>query len=433
MKVKVENLPDSRVKLNIEVEPKFVDEYIEKAYHELGKNLNIPGFRAGHIPHQIVDQKIGSRAVHEEAVRLLLPHAYVEAISQEKIMAIGKPEIKVTKFAPGNPAEFEALVPVIPEIELGDYKSIKIEDEQIKIEDSEIGGVLKNLQKREAKLLPKEETVEKGDWVEIDFDGFKKGVLLEKLKSRNHPIITGEGVLLPDFEKHIIGMKKDEEKEFDMKFPDDYNEKDLAGEKIHFKVKLLKVQKVELPEINDEFVKKVSGGTDKTLESLREDIKTALIKQKEHEEKARRESEVIKQVTEKVKVTIPKMLIDEEVLQMKKDLENKLVSQGLKLEKYLEHLNKTEEHLKEEFKEEAERRIKVGLIFNKIAEVEKIEVTEEETEEEFKRTQEEAAKANPGKAKDINPEEVRKYIINVLTNRKTLDRLLEYATGIKSS
>jgi len=427
MKVEIEKLPNSKVKLKIEVESKRVDEYIEKAYHELGKNLNISGFRPGHIPHQMIEKKVGSRAIHEEAVRLLLPHVYVDAIAQEKIMAIGKPEINVKKFAPGNSADFEAEVTVIPEIDLGDYKKLKIENKKLEISESEIDGVLRNLQKKEAKLSPKEEAVEQGDWVEIDFDGFKGGVLQEKLKSRNHPIITGEGVLLPDFEKQIIGMKPQEEKEFDIIFPKDYYEKDLAGEKIHFKLKLLRAQKVELPEINDEFVSRISGGTDKNLETLKDDIKTALLKQKEHEEKTRKESEVINQVTERASLSVPQILVDEEIQAMQKDLENRLASQGLKLERYLEHLGKTEAELKDGFREEAEKRIKVGLIFNKIAETEKIEVTEEETEAEFKRTQEEAAKKNPEKAKEINPEEVRRYIVNVLRNRKTLDRLIEYA------
>lgn len=429
MKVEIEKLPESKVKLNIEVPAEKVDEYINKAYSELSKDLNIPGFRSGHIPPNMVEQKVGSQAIHDEAVRLLVPHAYIEAVSQEKIMAVGKPEIKVKKFAPGNPAEFEAEVPVIPEIKLGNYKEIKIEEREIKIEDSEVDEVLKSLQKREAKLSPKTGAVEKGDWAEVDFEGFKNSILLEKLKSRNHPVITGEGVLLPEFEEKIISMKAGNEKEFDIAFPKDYYEKDLAGEKIHFKLKVLKVQKVELPEINDEFVKRISGGTDKKLDELKEDIKTALTKQKEHEEKLRKEGEVIKQATEKAKVEIPRALIDEEIGEMKKDLEQKLEKQGLKLSRYLEHLNKTEEQLKEDLREDAERRIKVGLILNKIAEVENIEVSEEEAETEIQRTKEEARKtgSEDNSKHDLESLEVRRYIKTVLRNRKTLDRLIEYA------
>lgn len=428
MKVEIEKLPESKIKLKIQVPPETVNQYIDKAYSELSKSLNIPGFRQGRIPHFLIEQKVGSKTVHEKALELLIPHAYIEAVSREKVMSIAKPDIRVTKFAPGNPAEFEAEVTVIPEIELGDYKKVKIEEKKVKVEDHEVEEVLKSLQKKEGKLSPKEGAVERGDWVEIDFDGFKDGIALEKLKSRNHPIITGEGVLIPQFEKQIFGLKAGEEKEFDIDFPKDYYDRDLAGNKIHFKLKLLKVQKVELPEINDEFVKKISGGTDKTLAELKEDIKTALLKQKTHDEKQRREGEVVKQVTEQAKLEVPKLLVEEETEQMKKDLEDKLASQGLKLQRYLEHLGKTEEQLKEDFREEAERRIRVGLVLNKITEAEDIEVSDEEAESEMKRTREGTASKEGVENNNIETEEARRYIKTVLKNRKTLDKLMEYAS-----
>lgn len=429
MKVEIEKLPESKIRLKIEVPPEKVDEYIERAYAEISKTLKLPGFRSGHIPHKVIDEKIGTRAVHEEAIRLLIPFAYVEAISQEKILAVGKPEIKVTKFAPGNPAEFDAETPVVPEIKLGDYKKIKVEEQEVKVRKKDVEKVLQNLQKKEAKLSPKQGKTEKGDWVEIDFEGSKNGIILEKLKSKNHPVLIGDNALLPDFEKEIIGISAGEEKEFDLKFPEDYNEKDLADEKIHFKVKILKIQKVELPEINDEFIKRISGGTDKKLEDLKKDIKTALIKQREYEENLRREGEVIKQVTEQAEVEIPRVLIDDEVEQIKKDLVNKLESQGLQFSRYLEHLGKTEGELKEGFKEEAERRIKVSLVLSKIAETENIKVSDEEAENEIKKTEEEATKHRDQgiKKSKIESEEAKSYIKVILRNKKTIKKLLEYA------
>lgn len=429
MKVQIEKLPESKIKLKIEVSPEKVKEYLEKASAEISNHIKVSGFRSGHVPYEVVEKNVGSKAIHEEAIRLLVPRVYVKAIMQEKIMAVGRPDIKVTKFAPGNPAEFEMTVAIIPEIHLGDYKDIKIEKQEIKVELSEIDEMLDNLRKKDAILKPKEGVVEKGDWVEIDFDGFKKGVLLEKLKSRHHPVITGDNILLPDFEKNIYGMRAGEEKEFDMNFPLDYFEKSFAGEKVHFKLKLNKVQKVELPNLDNEFVKKITGGTDKTLEELKTDIEIALKKQKEHDEKIRIENEVINQVIEKAKVDIPDLLIEEEIEDMKKDLINKLESRGLKLERYLEHLGKTEDQLKEEYKEEAERRIRMSLVLNKISDEECISVTDEECDREVEKTKKEAEKN--GRDQKFNAEEVKKYIKTVLRNRKTLDRLLEYATNKK--
>jgi len=424
MKTEIEKLPESKVRLKIEVPSEKVEECLEKAYLEISKSLKVPGFRQGHIPHLVIEEKVGSKAIHEEAIRFLVPHAYVEAILEKKIMAIGKPEIKVTKFAPGNPAEFEAEVTVVPEVLLGDYKKIKITEKEIKVEDKEVDEMLKSLQKREALLEEKEGLAETGDWVEIDFDGFKNDIILEKLKSRNHPLIIGEGILLPEFEENIVGLKKGEEKEFEITFPEDYYDNDLKREKIKFKLKLLNIKKVNLPEINDDFAKKISGGEDKALEGLREDIKTALLKQKEHEERVRKEGEVINQIIDKAHVEIPSLLVKEEIDQMKKDLGEKLESQGLKLPRYLEHIGKEEAQLEEDFKEEAERRIKVSLVLNCIAETEGIEVSEEETEAEMNKAKGENAAASK---EHVDIEQARKYIKIVLKNRKTLDKLLEYA------
>jgi len=337
MKVQIEKLPASKIKLNIEVSSDIVDQYIDKAYIEVSKHLKIPGFRPGHIPKNIVEQKAGSRVIHDEAVRLLIPYAYVEAIGQEKILAIGRPEISVKKFAPNNPAEFEAIVPVVPEVKLGDYKKVKVERKDVNIESLEVEEMLKNLQKRESILKPKEGSIEEGDWAEIDFDGHKKGILLEKLKSRNHPLIVGEKVFMPEFEQNLIGLKAGDEKEFDVQFPPEHFEKDIAGENIHFKIKIHMVQEIKLPELDDEFAKRISGGAEKDLEGLKKDIENALFKQKTHEERNRVEQEVIKQLNNYAEIDIPHILIDDEVKQMKKDLESRLSTQGLKISRYIEY------------------------------------------------------------------------------------------------
>ncbi|PIW81696.1 trigger factor [bacterium CG_4_8_14_3_um_filter_33_28] len=430
MKVQIEKLPASKIKLNIEVSSDIVDQYIDKAYIEVSKHLKIPGFRPGHIPKNIVEQKAGSRVIHDEAVRLLIPYAYVEAIGQEKILAIGRPEISVKKFAPNNPAEFEAIVPVVPEVKLGDYKKVKVERKDVNIESLEVEEMLKNLQKRESILKPKEGSIEEGDWAEIDFDGHKKGILLEKLKSRNHPLIVGEKVFMPEFEQNLIGLKAGDEKEFDVQFPPEHFEKDIAGENIHFKIKIHMVQEIKLPELDDEFAKRISGGAEKDLEGLKKDIENALFKQKTHEERNRVEQEVIKQLNNYAEIDIPHILIDDEVKQMKKDLESRLSTQGLKISRYIEYLGKTEEQFDQELKEGAKERIKTGLVLNKIAEVENIDVSDQETDEEIKKTRSESEeKLSEEAKKKLQSEEMRRYIKTVLKNRKTLDKLIDYATA----
>ncbi len=426
MNTRIEKLPKSKVKINFQVPKEMVDKYIEMVYKEKAKNVDIQGFRPGHAPRYMIEAKIGTAAIYNKALERLFPFAYAEAITKEKIIAVGHPEVKVIKFAPNNPAEFEATVAVLPEVKLGNYKNLVIERRKIKIEKNDIEKVLENLRKKEASLKEKTDPAEKGDWVEIDFSGSKNGVILEKLVSKNHPLVIGEGSLLPDFETEIIGLKKSEEKTFKLDFPLNYNDNDLAGQNIEFKIKVNNVQKIILPEINDEFAQKISGSQDKNLTQLKVDIEKALESQKKQEERIRVEEEAITQVTEKAQIDIPDELIEQEKNQAEKDFIQKLESQGLSLEKYLEFTKKNKQDLEENLKKEAKRKIKIGLVLNKIAEEEGIEVTEEEREAEVKRIQN-IQNNNKEDNTAFKQEETRRYVTIILKHRKAIEKLLEYA------
>ena len=371
----------------------------------------------------MVETTIGTEEIHNKALEMMFPFVYAEAITQEKIQSVGRPAVKVLKFAPGNVAEFEVEVSVLPEVDLGDYKRLIIEKQKISVDGKEVDAVLENLRKRDTKLTPKDGAIEKSDWVDIDFSGEKNGIKIEKMQSKAYPFIVGDGVMLPDFEKAVIGLKEEESKDFDITFPKDYNDKEVAGGTYKFTVKINKVQSVELPEVNEEFIKKISGGNESTLEGMKKDIHEALIKQKEQEERIRTEEEILTQVVEKAKLEIPIDLIEDEFHEMKNDVLHKLEAQGLSLDKYLEFSRKTLEDYDNDLRKEAERKIKVGLVLNKIAEVEKIDVTEEEREAEVSKIKASQAQ-NP--EKEFKEDETRRYVTIVLKNRKTIERLLEY-------
>lgn len=424
MKVEVEKLPESKVKIKFQVPAEMVDQYINKAYKDLAKDVNLSGFRPGKAPKYMVEEKVGSATIHNKALELLFPFAYAEAITQEKIIAVGKPEVKVTKFAPGNPADLEAEVAVLPEVKLGNYKKLVVEEKSIKVSEADCDKAIENIRKREATLRPKKGNAERGDWVEVDFSGEKDNVKMERLGSKNHPFVIGDGSLLPDFEENVIGMEEGEEKSFDLTFPKDYNDKEMASKKVVFTVKLNKIQKLELPEIDKKFVDKVTGGKGKTPEDFKADVKAALESQKKQEERIRQEEEIITQVISKAKVELPKELLEEEKEQMKVNFVKKLESQGLTLEKYLEFSKKKKEDFENELRKEAEKKIKVGLVLNKIAEEEKIEISEEEREAEVKKVKEKSYQKETG---GFNEDEARRYVTIVLKHRKSIAKLFEYA------
>lgn len=427
MNVQVEKLDKSRVKIKFSVEKETVNKYINNAYEHLSVNVTIPGFRKGHAPRDMVEAQIGSHKIHDKALEMMFPFVYAEAITQEKIQSIGRPNVKVLKFAPDNQADFEVEVSVLPEVVLGNYKKLIIEKNKISVENKEIEAVLNNLRKRDSKLVAKEGSAESGDWVDVDFSGEKNGVKIEKMQSKAYPFVIGEGVMLPDFEKAVIGLSEGESKDFDLTFPKDYTDKEVAGGTYKFTVKVNKVQKVELPELDEEFIKKMSGGNESTLDGLKKDIKEALYKQKEQEDKIRIEEEILTQIVEKAEMQIPEDLLNEEFNEMKQDVVRKLEAQGLNLEKYLEFSRKSMEEYDLDLMKEAERKIKVGLVLNKIAEEEKIEVTEEEREAEVNKIKVTQASQNPGS--EFKEDETRRYVTIVLKHRKTIDRLLEYATS----
>ena len=425
MDVKVEKTENkNEVKLSFTVEAEKFEEAMKKVYSKTAKYFNIPGFRKGKAPMQLVERQYGSEIFYEDAFNELVPDLYDEAIKENNIEAVSKPDIDITQMEKGKDLIFTATVQTKPEVKLGKYKGIEIKKIEYNVSDEEINHELGHMQERNSRLISVEDRpVEEGDITVIDFEGFVDGVPFEGGKAENHELEIGSKTFIPGFEDQIIGMKIDEERDINVKFPEEYFSKDLAGKDATFKVKLHEIKKKELPELDDEFAKDVSEFD--TLDELKKSIKEKIEEENKNKEKYETEEEAIKTVCENTEIDIPSGMIELEIDNMIKDIEARLSYQGLKLEQYLQMMGKTMEDMRKEYEPQAINGIKSRLALEAVIKAEKIEATDKEIDEKMK----EMAK-NYGKENDeefLKNENVRNYIKEGLASEKAIDFLVKNA------
>ncbi len=424
MNVKVENTENkNEVKLTFNIEAEKFEAAMKKVYAKTAKYFNIPGFRKGKAPMQLVERQYGSAIFYEDAFNELVPEIYDEAIRENKVEAVSKPEIDIVQMEKGKELIFTAVVETKPEVELGKYKGIEIKKIEYTTSDKDIEHELGHMAERNARLVTIEDRpVEKGDITTIDFDGSIDGVQFDGGKAENHELEIGSNTFIPGFEDQIIGMKLEEEKDIKVKFPEDYFSKDLAGRDAVFKVKLHEIKKKELPKIDDEFAKDVSEFD--TLEELKNSIKEKL--DTENAEKAKYETEeaAIKVVCDNTKLDIPNGMIEMEIDNMVRDMETRLSYQGLNLQQYLQIMGKTEEDIRANFKEQAEKSVKSRLVLEAIVKAEKIEATPDEVTDKVK----EMAKQYGRKEEELlENAQLKDYISESLKTEKAIDFIVKNA------
>ena len=425
MKCKVEKTKNANeVKIELTVEAQKFEEAIKKVYFQSAKYFNIPGFRKGKAPLQIVEKYYGKEIFYEDAFNELAPEVLEEAVKENNLEIVSRPEIDITQIEKGKDLIFTAVMQTKPEVELGKYKGIEIKKIEYNVTDEDIDHELHHMQEHNSRLVNVENRpVEKGDTTVIDFEGFVDGVAFDGGKAEGHELEIGSNTFIPGFEDQIIGMKIDEERDIKVKFPDEYFSKDLAGKDATFKVKLHEIKKKELPELNDDFAKDTSEFD--TLEELKKSIKDRMEKDNEQRQKYETEDAVIKAVCENVKVDIPSGMIENETEDMLRNVESRLSYQGLKLDQYLKMMGKTAEEVKKEYEPQAIEAIKSRLMLEAVIKAEKIEATEDEITEKVK----EMAK-NYGKSDDkefMENENVRNYIKSGVESEKALEFLVKNA------
>ena len=425
MNCKVEKTKNANeIKLEITVEAAKFDEAIKKVYFKSAKYFNIPGFRKGKAPMQIVEKYYGKEIFYEDAFNEVAGEALDEAVKENKLEVVSRPDIEVEQIEKGKDLKFSAIMQTKPEAEVSKYKGIEIKKVEYNVTDEDINHELGHMQEHNSRLISIEDRpVESGDIATIDFEGFVDGKAFEGGKAENHDLEIGSNTFIPGFEDQIIGMKIDEEKDVVVKFPEEYFSKDLAGKDALFKVKVHEIKKKELPKLDDEFAKDVSEFD--TLKELKADIKAKQEKQNEERAKYETQEAVVKALCENVKVQIPSGMVEMEIDNMLRDIEQRLSYQGLKLEQYLQMMGKTMEDMRKEYEPQAINGIKSRLALEAVIKAEKIEATDKEIDEKMK----EMAK-NYGKENDeefLKNENVRNYIKEGLESEKAIDFLVKNA------
>lgn len=412
----------NEVKLEITIEAAKFEDAMKKVYFQNAKYINIPGFRKGKAPMNVVEKYYGKEIFYEDAFNEVAGEAYEKAITENKVEAVSRPNIDVVQIEKGKDLIFTAVVQTKPEVELGKYKGIEIPKIVYNVTDESIEEELKQMQERNARLITVEgKKVEKGNTTIMDFEGFVDGKAFEGGKAENYELEIGSGAFIPGFEDQMVGMKAGEEKEIKVKFPEEYFSSELAGKDATFKVKVHEIKAKELPKIDDEFAKDVSEF--ETLEELKASIKEKQEAQNADKAKYEKQEAAMKAVVEKMKVEIPSGMIELETENMLKDIEQRLAYQGMKLEQYLQMLGKTAEEMKKEYKPQAEAAIKSRLALEAIIKAEKIEATAEEIDSKIKEMA-----ANYNKKEEISENEnLRKYIKEGIETEKAIEFLISNA------
>ncbi|AYV34403.1 trigger factor [Erysipelothrix rhusiopathiae] len=368
--------------LTVEVEEKAWKKAQDKTLENAIKNVEIQGFRKGQAPKELARKQVNEQMIMMDAVNAIANEAFVAGMVEQKIEPVATPELDIEAMTE-DALTLKFIVTVKPEVELGEYKGLDIKRKRITVSAKDIEAELVKLQEEQAELQLKEGAVENGDTVVMDFEGFKDGVAFEGGKGENYTLEIGSNSFIPGFEEAMIGMVSEDEKDLDITFPEEYHVEDLAGQPVVFKVKLHEVKTKVLPELNDEFVELLDDEEITSLDALKDSIKKNLKAQREQAEEDRVNEELVETISNNAKINIPAAMIEEELNQMFNEFNQRLAQQGMNFDLYSQILGQSEEDVKEQMREDAEKRVRTRLTLEKIAEVEGLKVEDEEIEKEF--------------------------------------------------
>lgn len=382
MQVSADKHEKSQIKLVVELTADEMAPYRTKAVAELQDKVKVDGFRAGKIPEDVLVEHIGEQAFMGQVLDIALSESYEKALHQEKIRPVAFPKVQILAH---DPLKYEAIIPVLPEIKFKkEAEKVTVTRQKPEVKDEEIEDVLKNFVKRTVEWKDVEREAKMGDRVEIDFDGQDmEGVPLDGTSSKNHPVVLGEGSLIPGFEDQIANMKKGEEKDFEIVFPKDYHSKQFQNKKVKFHIKLNRIEEGKADEINDAFAQKVSGDEKKTLPTLKDEIRSELAKQKDYEEDIRLENEFLKELLAVVEAEVPDALIEKETDFLIERLKDDLKRRKQSWEDYEKQMAEEGKDIRKELAKPALEQVLIRLGLERLFELENPEVTEEDIEAEI--------------------------------------------------
>ena len=397
MSLQVEKLEKNMAKLTIEVSAEDLDKAMEKAYQKQKSRISLPGFRKGKAPRKMIESMYGKGVFMEDAVNSLVPQEYSKAIADCDLEIVSQPEINVTQMEPGKALIFTADVATKPEVTLGDYKGVEVPKSEIAVTDEEVDAEVKKEQDKNARTVAVEDrAAANGDITTIDFEGFVDGVAFEGGKGTDYALTLGSGTFIPGFEDQLVGANTGDHVEVKVTFPEEYQAKELAGKEAVFQCDVKKIETKEVPELDDEFAKDVSEFD--TLAEYKEDVKKKLTEKKEKEARTAKENAAVDKAIENAQMDIPEQMVEAQTRQMTQEFAQRLSSQGLSIDQYMQFTGTTVDQLTEQVKPQAEARIESSLVLEAIAKAENIEASDEEFDEEIKkmaeRYQMEADKVN---------------------------------------
>ena len=422
MSLQVEKLEHNMAKLTVEVAAEDVEKALQAAYLKQRKQINIPGFRKGKVPRQMIEKMYGPEVFYDEAANNMIPNAYAKAYDESELDIVSQPKIEVVQMEKGKPFIFTAEVATKPEVTLGDYKGLKVDKVSTRVTQKEVDEEIEKERERNARTIEvTDRAVQDKDEVTLDFEGFVDGVAFEGGKGEDYPLTIGSGSFIPGFEEQLIGAKIDKEVEVNVTFPKEYHSEELAGKDATFKCTVHTIKAKELPELDDEFASEVSEC--ETMDAYRAEVKKNIKERKERTGKEKKENQAVDQAIENAQMDIPEAMIEFQVRQMADDFARRIQQQGLTVEQYFQFTGMTAEKMLEEMRPQAEKSIKTRLVLEAIVKAENIEVSDERVEEELTKMAE-AYQMEVEKLKEFMGENEKKQIKEDLAVQEAITLLV---------
>ena len=421
-----EKLEKSRVALTIEASAEEFEAAVNKAYLKMRGKINVPGFRVGKAPRKIIEKMYGEEVFYEEAVNIILPDAYEDAVKEQKLDVVGYPEVELESCTKDG-VVFKCTVAVYPEVKLGQYKGLEAPKAEVKVAAADVNARLKEMADRNSRLVSVERAVKKGDTADIDFEGFVDGVAFEGGKAEHYSLTLGSGSFIPGFEDQIVGHSAGEEFDVNVTFPTEYQAAELAGKEAVFKIKLHEVKYKELPALDDELAKDVSEYD--TLDAFKESIRKNNQEQLDKQDDLAVENALVDQVIDGMEAEIPQAMYDVRMDEMVNDFAFRVEQQGLRLEDYLKYMGQTVDQFRASFMPQAEKQVKIRLALEAVAAAENIEASEEEVSAEIKRIADQYKMEEDKVRELVNVEDLKKD----LAVNKAIDFIKSHANIVEKA
>lgn len=425
MNLQVEKLEKNMAKLTIEVSADELEKALQNAYMRQKNKINMPGFRKGKVPRQMIEKMYGPEIFYDDAANSLIPKAYSEAYDECELEIVSQPEINVEQIEKGKPFIFTAQVATKPEVTLGEYKGLEVDKVSTRVTQKEIDAKIQEEAEKNARTITVEDRpVQDKDEIILDFEGFVDGEAFEGGKGENYPLTIGSGSFIPGFEEQLIGAEPEKEIEVKVTFPEDYHAEDLKGKDAVFKCTIHEIKAKEIPEIDDEFAAEVSEFD--TLDEYKADVKAKIKEQKAADGKRKKEDQAVEKAIANATMEIPDAMVDTQARQMMDEFAQRIQAQGLTMDQYFQFTGMDREKMMEEMKPQALKRIETRLVLEAVAKAENIEISDEKLDEELAKMAE-AYKMEVDKLKEFMGDAEKKQMKEDMAVQEAVTFLAENA------